>query len=155
MCRIGTMAQRFPLRTTALLLALFLLPTNSQSAAKLDPLMAYAVDVGGAGIYLGRGFVITASHVGGKLGEKRSVGLGGQSISGKWVKVGVFEDTDISIMELDDVVLPNGIRSLQPIRLCSKPSKVDQPVLVVAPGNVSPARIVSPDAIFRLSLIHI
>jgi hypothetical protein len=144
------MARRFGLlRTAVVLCGLFLCSTSSQSASQLDPLMSYAVDVGGSGIYLGRGFIITASHVGGKLGEKRSVGLGGQSISGKWIKVGTFEDTDVSIMELDDVILPNGIRQLRPIRLCSKPLKANQPVLVVAPGNVAPARIVSPDEMFK------
>jgi hypothetical protein len=84
---------------------------------------------------------MTAAHVGGQLGERRSVDFGGRSVPGKWVKVGAFEQTDISILELDDVVLPNGFRSLRPLRLCDKPVRVGQSVLVVSPGNVSPARM--------------
>jgi hypothetical protein len=118
------------------------------SATKIDPLMSYAVDVGGSAIYLGRGFLITAAHVGGHIGEKRVARLGGQSISGKWIKAGSFDETDVSIMELDDVVLPDGIRTLRPIHLCTKPAAVDQSVLVVAPGSVTETRVISPGGFF-------
>jgi hypothetical protein len=118
------------------------------SATKIDPLMSYAVDVGGSAIYLGRGFLITAAHVGGHIGEMRVARLGGQSISGKWIKAGSFDETDVSIMELDDVLLPNGIRTLRPIHLCTKPAVVDESVLVVAPGNVTETRVISPEGFF-------
>ena len=126
------------------LVSLVLLPPSALPASKIDALMAYAVDVGGAGIYLGRGFIITAAHVGGRLGEKRDVVLAGRSISGRWVKVGAFEETDISILELDDVLLPDGLRGLRPVSLCTNPAKPDQAVLVVAPGSVAPARVTEP-----------
>jgi len=124
--------------------AFMLLPAGPGEAAKADGLMAYAVDVGGAGIYLGRGFVITAAHVGGKLGERRNVTLAGRSIGGKWIKVGTFEETDISIMELDDGLLPDGLRGMRPLSLCSNASKPDEAVLVVAPGTVAPAKVTEP-----------
>jgi hypothetical protein len=132
------------MRNLLLATLLVLLPVGPGEAAKTDALMAYAVDVGGAGIYLGRGFVITAAHVGGKLGERRNVTLAGNSVGGKWIKVGTFEETDISILELDDVLLPDGLRGLRPLSLCTNPVKPDEAVLVVAPGTVAPARVAEP-----------
>jgi len=132
------------MRNLFLSMAFVLLPAGAGEAARTDALMAYAVDVGGAGIYLGRGFVITAAHVGGHLGERRNVTLAGQSIGGKWIKVGTFEETDISIMELDDVLLPDGLRALRPLNLCANLARPDEAVLVVAPGTVAPARVAEP-----------
>src|SRR3981081_2087110 len=99
------------MRRELILGALLLLPFGPSSAQNADDsLLAYAVNVHrtpmqtwgpGYGIYLGRGFFITAAHVAGRAWLTRpKVVIAGQEYPAQVVKEGSFEGTDLTLMSI-------------------------------------------------------
>src|SRR5690242_15678248 len=71
-------------------------------------LAAYAVQmlqgseprVAGAGIYLGKGLVITASHVAGS--DHPGVRLEGRDVSATMIKAGTFDTIDLALFSIEE-----------------------------------------------------
>jgi hypothetical protein len=94
--------------------------------------------VGGSGVYLGRGFVLTASHVGGQ-----GVRIGDFDYSARTVKVGTFQTIDLRLLFIAEEKLPDSVRALH-MPLCEMPPQPDEPVMLAAPQSITRSRIESP-----------
>jgi hypothetical protein len=122
---------------------------NSVQAEPDNSLQIYAVQilaeseqsVAGAGIYLGHGLVITASHVHGS--EPPGVRIGGLNASAKWIKRGDFQTTDLALLSIDEEQLPISLR-LPSIQLCQQPPQVGAPVILASPRGITRSQIASP-----------
>jgi hypothetical protein len=104
--------------------------------------------IGGAGIYLGKGLVITAAHVAGP--NHPGVRIDDLNVSAKMVKGGTFETIDLALFSISEEQLPNNFQLLS-VPLCQTPSPVGAPVIVVAPQRITRSRIVSPLLVDPLS----
>ena len=126
------------------------------SANDFDGLKLYAVNVlrnprqpwPGYGIYLGRGFVITAAHVVGRVawGDEPSVLVAGRELTAQVVKQGDFDGVDLTLLRIDPLRLPPRI-GLRLMPVCDSPPVAGEAVLVVIPEAVAPSRILSPEAL--------
>jgi hypothetical protein len=118
-----------------------------------DSLLAYAVNVHrtpmqtwgpGYGIYLGRGVFITAAHVVGRGWWTRpKVAIGGQEYPTSIVKEGSFEGTDLTLLSVEENLLPMRLR-LRKILLCSASPRPGQQVVTVVPEGVVRSHILAP-----------
>jgi hypothetical protein len=120
-----------------------------------DPFKVYAVNVvkttpfekpfTGDGIYLGNGAVITAAHVIGRWGFLKNphVLIAGQSLPAKIIKEGSIEQTDVTLLSVDDSRIPDSLR-LRRNPLCKQPSKIGDKVAIVAPEKTNYSQIISP-----------
>lgn len=131
----------------------FYAPARAQSTGA--SLRIYAVNVvkkapfgdpfNGYGIYLGRGLVITAFHVIGRLGFLKNphVLVAGENLRATIIKEGSLEETDLTLLSIDMERLPISLQMrLNP--LCKQPTRPGQNVFVVYPEKVERSRIVSP-----------
>jgi hypothetical protein len=131
----------------------FYAPARAQSTG--DSLRIYAVNVvkktpfedpfTGYGIYLGRGLVITAFHVIGRLGFLKDphVLVAGENLRATIIKEGSLEETDLTLLSIDAGRLPVSLQMrLNP--LCKQPPRPDDNVFVVYPEKVERSRIISP-----------
>jgi hypothetical protein len=119
-----------------------------------DTLLAYAVHIHrtpmqswgpGAGIYLGKGLFITAAHVVGRAWMTRpKVVIAGQEYPTSTVKEGSFEGTDLTILSIDENLLPMRLR-LRRNSLCKDPPKPGQQVVTVVPEGVARSHVLPPD----------
>ncbi|MDR3466909.1 MAG: serine protease [Xanthobacteraceae bacterium] len=119
-----------------------------------DTLQAFAVHVArtplpdwgaGAGIYLGNGMVLTAAHVVGQSWLTRpriTVGAGGYPT--RAIKEGRFEDTDLTLLAVDDETLPLRLR-LRRLALCAGGPWPGEEVVSVTPEAAVRTRIIAPD----------
>jgi len=135
------------------LVTLFLLLTIAFGRAQAEPtddsLRAYAVHVlqdpagssNGAGIYLGKGLVITAAHVVKSGGP--GVSIAGLNLPAKIVREGAFEQVDLALLSVDEEKLPISLR-LRRMPLCQRPPWVGEPVIVAIPESTARSRIMSP-----------
>jgi trypsin-like peptidase len=124
---------------------LFALPASGQAAGPDDSLLPYAVGVnGGAGIYLGKGLVLSVAHVvGGGILNKPKVIIAGQTLIATVVKESPFEQMDLALLEIDEAGLPVSLR-LRRIPLCQgRPWPGEEVVSLSAQGPVR-SRVVSP-----------
>jgi hypothetical protein len=134
---------------TALVIAPFVASTTGQAEQTDDSLQTYVVQilqgspqfVTGAGIYLGKGLVITAGHVAGP--NRPGVLMGGRDFSAKILKHGSFETVDLALLSIDENELSISSRALRML-LCEKPAEVGASVIVAAPQGVTRSSIVSP-----------
>jgi hypothetical protein len=135
----------------AVLAALLVTPAFPQEAD--DSLAIYAVHIDrtpkqqswiGEGIYLGRGFVLTAAHVAG-LGFWRNprVEIAGQIFPTQVVKDGHFHNIDLTLLSVDERRLPVRL-GLRRLALCRAPW-IGEPVVVVNSESVGRSEVVSPD----------
>jgi hypothetical protein len=99
----------------------------------------------GYGISLGKGLFITAAHVVGRGWMTRpKVVIAGREYATRIVKEGSFEGTDLTLLAVDQNLLPLRI-SLRRMVLCKAPPYVRQPVVTVVPEAVVRSYVVSPD----------
>src|SRR5260370_35501920 len=87
-------------------------PSYGRAAGPDDYLLTYAVGVnGGAGIYLGKGLVLSVAHVvGGGILNKPKVIIAGQTLVATVVKESAFEQLDLALLEIDEEGLPVRLR---------------------------------------------
>ena len=123
-------------------------------AQNLDnSLLAYAVNVHrtpmqtwgpGYGIYLGKGLFITAAHVVGRAWMTRpKVVIAGQEYPTAVVKEGSFEGTDLTLLSIEETLLPMRLR-LRQNTLCKEPPRPGQDVVTVVPEAVVHSHILAP-----------
>ncbi len=135
-----------------LIVAVSLLTVPAASAEDTDQsLEVYAVSINrsansrwGTGIYLGNGLVLTASHVVGRNPFKRpNVTIAGQDLPAKVLKQGMFERSDLALLEVDQDSLPSRIR-LWRISLCEAPPWPGEDVVTVTPEETVHSHVMSP-----------
>ena len=129
------------------------MPVQGQSPD--DSLKIYAVNVvkttpfeepfTGNGIYLGSGAVITAAHVIGRWGFLKDphVRIAGQNLPAKIIKEGSPEQTDLTLLSVDEARLPVSLQ-LRRNSLCKRPPQAGENVIVVAPEKTARSQIISP-----------
>ena len=118
-----------------------------------DSLLAYAVNVHrtpmqtwgpGYGIYLGKGLFITAAHVAGRAWMTRpKVVIAGREYPTSVVKEGSFDGTDLTLLSIEESLLPMRLR-LRQNALCKEPPRTDQDVVTVIPEAVVHSHILAP-----------
>jgi hypothetical protein len=84
----------------------------------------------GAGIYLGKGLVITAAHITGS--NQIGVRFDGVSVPARVLKRGALQKIDLALYAVRENDLPTAYRSLS-LPLCETPPQADAPVIVVTP----------------------
>src|SRR3979411_1122818 len=91
---------------------IFALPSDGRTAGPDDSLLAYSVGVnGGAGIYLGKGLVLSVGHVvGGGILKKTKVMIASQTLIATVIKESSFEQLDLALLEIDEEGLPVRLR---------------------------------------------
>jgi S1-C subfamily serine protease len=145
--RLWTIATIFALATTIFLF--FILPAESARAEDADrSLLLYAVAINqganhrtGAGVYLGDGYVLTASHVVGRA--LSSVTIAGRDLPAQVSKQDSFEQSDLALLAVNDEQLPTPLRSRR-ISLCKTPPSPGQDVITAVPEEVVHSQILSP-----------
>jgi hypothetical protein len=118
-----------------------------------DTLLAYAITIklssmqrtwSGYGIYLGKGLFITAAHVAGRTWLTRpKVVIAGQEYPTSVVKEGSFEGTDLTLLSIEESLLPMRLR-LRQNTLCKEPPRPGQDVVTVIPEAVVHSHILAP-----------
>jgi hypothetical protein len=127
-----------------------------------DSLLEYAASLrlsnriqswSGYGIYLGKGLFITAAHVVGRawLNNPR-VAAAGREFSTTVVKEGSFEGTDLTLLSIEERLLPMRW-ALRRNSLCKQPPTPGQTVVTIIPGEAARSYIVAPEQL-PLSLRH-
>ena len=114
-------------------------------------LCAYAVGINqtansrsGTGIYLGKGFVLTASHVVGRaLLHSPKVMIGGRDLAARIVKQESFEQSDLALLAVDQSQIPDELRSAR-LALCTTAPWPGQDVVTVIPEEAVHTSILSP-----------
>src|SRR5215204_5528563 len=109
---------------------LILMSAPSKADGPDDTLLAYAVHIHrtpmqswgpGFGIYLGKGVFITAAHVVGRAWMTRpKVVIARQEYPTSVVREGSFEGTDLTILSIEESLLPMRLR-LRQTALCKAP----------------------------------
>ena len=133
------------IRLTCVLSLIFALPSDGRASGPDDSLLAYSVGVnGGAGIYLGKGLVLSVAHVvGGGILNRPKVIIAGQTLIATVVKESSFEQLDLALLEIDEATLPISLR-LRRIPLCQgQPWPGEEVVSLSAQGPVR-SRVLSP-----------
>jgi hypothetical protein len=135
-------------------LALIFLVRPSWAETPDDSLLAYAVNVHrtpmqtwgpGYGIYLGSGLFITAAHVVGRGWMTRpKVAIGGHEYPTSVVKEGDFEGTDLTLLSVDEGLLPMRLR-LRRNSLCSDPPWPGEEVITIVPEAAVHSHIMAPE----------
>jgi len=117
-----------------------------------NSLLAFAVNIHrtpeqswpGYGIYLGKGLFITAAHVVGRAWmTSPKVVIAGREYPTQVVKEGSFEGTDLTLLSVEESVLPLRLR-LRRNTLCKDPPSPGKQVVSVIPDRAVLSYIVSP-----------
>lgn len=100
---------------------------------------------GNAGIYLGQGLILTAAHVAGSPTDSTPLGIaiGDRLVPARFVKAGRFEETDASLLSVDEDDLPRELRDLPVLDLCSGRLAPGRAVSVAGFGRVDRSVIIS------------
>jgi hypothetical protein len=135
-------------------LAVRLQSASAQSAE--DTLRAYAVNIHqtpmqswgpGYGIYVGKGNFLTAAHVAGRTWLTHpKVTISGKEFPTTVVKQGQIETTDLTLLAVDEALLPMRLR-LRRMNLCRNRPWPGQEVVTVVPEAVVRTRIIAPERI--------
>jgi S1-C subfamily serine protease len=142
----------FAMLCLRLIVAVSLLTASAAAAEDTDQsLLIYAVSINrsassrwGTGIYLGKGLVLTASHVVGRNPFKKpNVTIAGQDLPAKVLKQGMFERSDLALLEIDEASLPTRIR-LRRISLCEAPPWPGEDIVTVIPEEAVHSHVMSP-----------
>src|SRR3981081_2057877 len=136
------------IRLACILSLIFALPSYGRAAGPDDSLLSYSVGVnGGAGIYLGKGLVLSVAHVvGGGILNKPKVMIASQTLTATVIKESPFEQLDLVLLEVNEEGLPVSLR-LRRIPLCQgQPSPGEEVVSLSAQGPVR-SRVLSPKAL--------
>jgi S1-C subfamily serine protease len=134
---------RFSVIALAILMSALAVPVRAETAD--DVLLAYAVAINGsAGIYIGKGLVLTAAHVvGGGIANKPKITIAGQELPATVVKEGAFERIDLALLEISEDRLPTSLRSRR-VSLCQARPWPGEEVITVAPEGAVRSHIMSP-----------
>jgi S1-C subfamily serine protease len=98
----------------------------------------------GTGIYLGNGFVLTASHVVGRaLLRGPTVTIAGQELPARIVKQDSFEQSDLALLAIDDQLLPMSLQQSR-VLLCQVPPSPGEDVITVVPEEIVHSHVLSP-----------
>lgn len=98
----------------------------------------------GTGIYLGRGLVLTASHVVGRaVFGGPNVSIAGKELPSRVVKQEPFEQSDLTLLAIDGQELPSALRAIR-ISLCRTPARPGERVMTVVPDAAVETEIMSP-----------
>lgn len=98
----------------------------------------------GYGIYLGKGMFITAAHVVGRAWLTRpKVVITGQEYPTQVLKEGSLESTDLTLMSVEENLLPMRLR-LRRNALCKDPPRPGQQIVTVIPEGAVRSHILSP-----------
>jgi hypothetical protein len=133
------------IRLACILLLICGFPGYGRAAGPDDSLLPYSVGVnGGAGIYLGKGLVLSVAHVvGGGIVNKPKVSIAGQNRTATVIKESPFEQLDLALLEINEEGLPVSLR-LRRIPLCQgQPWPGEEVVSLSAQGPVR-SRVLSP-----------
>jgi S1-C subfamily serine protease len=137
------------------LFLVFLLTLNGGAVGAEDTdnsLLPFAVSINqtaakgrsGTGIYLGKGLVLTASHVVGEaLIHRPQVTIAGQDLPARVVKQDSFEHSDLALLLIDDEQLPTSLR-LRRILLCKAQPWPGEDVVTVIPEETVHSHVISP-----------
>lgn len=115
-------------------------------------LLVYAVNVHrtpvqpwtGNGIYLWKGLFITAAHVVGTGWLTRpKVVIDGQEYPTQIVKEGAFEKTDLTLLSVDEKLLPSRLRMRRNL-LCRENPWPGENVITVVPGSTARSHVLDP-----------
>jgi hypothetical protein len=131
---------------------------TAQALTGDDDLKAYAVHINrtpqqpwpGYAIYLGNGFVLTASHVPGNFAlNKPRVLIAGQNLPASLVKEGTLETVDLTLLSVDRTKLPPRL-GMSRLPLCEKAPFAGEMVVVAIPeqtarSHILPQRAIPPD----------
>ena len=150
--RLTSILLRVPLLCGAVLLTVLSQPACAQGAD--DTLLPYAVSIHqtpmqswgpGAGIYLGKGLFITAAHVAGRSWLTRpKIAIAGSEYPTRVVKEGSFEGTDLTLLSVEEELLPVRLR-LRRNAICTDPPKPGQEVVTIVPNSAVRSHILAPD----------
>ena len=117
-----------------------------------NSLLPYAVSINqtaaksrsGTGIYLGKGLVLTASHVVGEaLIHRPRVTIAGLDLPARVIKQDSFERSDLALLAIDEDRLPTALR-LRRISLCQAPPRPGEDVITVIPEETVHSQVLSP-----------
>ncbi len=117
-----------------------------------DALLVYAVNIHrtpvqpwtGNGIYLWNGLFVTAAHVVGAGWMTRpKVVIDGQEYPTLIVKEGALEQTDLTLLSVDEKLLPSRLR-LRRNPLCQKNPWPGESVITVVPGQTARSHVLDP-----------
>jgi hypothetical protein len=101
----------------------------------------------GYGIYLGNGFVLTASHVAGNFAQTNPhVVIAGQDLPASLVKEGTLDTVDLTLMSVDATKLPVRLR-MSRMPLCEKAPFAGEAVVVAIPEGTARSHVLSPNAV--------
>jgi S1-C subfamily serine protease len=137
--------------TACLLSATAVIAAEDTDAA----LSAYAVSINrsaadnrsGTGIYLGKGLVLTASHVVGQaLLNRPKVTIAGQDLPARVLKQDTFERSDLALLAIDEESLPTSLR-LRRISLCEARPWPGEDVITVIPEETVHSHVISPQGL--------
>lgn len=138
-------------------LAVVVLVQPSLAEIPDDALLVYAVNIHrtpvqpwtGNGIYLWNGLFVTAAHVVGTGWITRpKVVIEGQEYPTQIVKEGAFEQTDLTLLSVDEQFLPSRLR-LRRNPLCRENPWPGENVITVVPGQTAHSRILDPKLLPR------
>jgi hypothetical protein len=95
----------------------------------------------GYGVYLGNGFILTASHVPGNFARKKPyVLIAGQDLPAALVKEGSPEDVDLTLLSIDSTKLPVRLQ-MRRLSLCTTPPFAGETVVVATPEATAPSHV--------------
>ena len=146
---------RCKLKHSLILSALILIvgPLPSRAEPPDEALRAFAVNVHrtpmqtwgpGYGIYLGRGVFITAAHVVGRSWFTRpKIAIRGREYPTSVIKEGSFEDTDITLLAVQENLLPMSLR-LRRTSLCKAAPTPGEEVITIVPEAAVHSHVISP-----------
>jgi len=129
------------------------LPSHSSAENADNSLLAYAVNVHrtpiqpwpGYGIYMGKGIFITAAHVAGRAWMTRpKVVIDGQEYPTRVIKEGSLDGTDLTLMSVEETLLPMRLR-LRQGKLCKDPPRPGEQVISVIPEKTVRSYVLAPD----------
>jgi hypothetical protein len=135
------------LLAAALLFVILIQPLYADQEDETFLVYAVTIDMHawqGYGIYLGNGLFLTAAHIIGRSWLTRpEIVIAGQKYPTRVVKEGSSSGTDLTLLAVDDRLLPMRLR-LRKNPLCKDPPWPGQEVVTVVPEAVVHSHIISP-----------
>jgi hypothetical protein len=98
---------------------------------------------GGAGVYLGKGLVISAAHVVGTTKRPVVVRIDGVNVAARLIKGGKFPDLDLSLISMDERTLPSSLTERR-MPLCQEQPPIGAPVILAAPQGITRSSMAPP-----------
>jgi hypothetical protein len=113
-----------------------------------DSLLPYAVHVMQQpqsqrlyGVYLGKGLILTAAHVAGRVDPW--VEIAAKTLQSYTVKRGEFKTVDLTLVRIDEQALPASI-AIRRMPICDQPPWPGEKVIVAIPEGTTRSEVMSP-----------